>query len=146
MFSEQSSPSLSSKHTSWVRFQNLRSNVPTRSLTSIVRILRKCVYTRVVIFKCNRLRTNWRYDKRNSNNLLGLRMQVQRLQSLICSFNSSEALYCQKNFSSKEISKETKGVAMQKLEQVDKSDLLARTKRYCEAALPTIEDKRACWV
>lgn len=34
---------------------------------------------------------------------------------------------------------------MAKLEECDKSDLLGRTKKYCEAALPTAENKKAAW-
>lgn len=49
-------------------------------------------------------------------------------------------------FSSKIISKDVKNEALQKLEEIDKSDLLGRTKKYCTAAMPTAEDKKACWV
>lgn len=48
-------------------------------------------------------------------------------------------------YSSKNISHEIKLQAMAKLEAQDTSDLLGRTKRYCEAALPTTENKKAVW-
>ena len=40
---------------------------------------------------------------------------------------------------------DVKQQAMSKLEDCDKSDLLGRTKKYCDAALPTLENKRAQW-
>ena len=40
---------------------------------------------------------------------------------------------------------DTKQQAMSKLEACDTSELLSRTKKYCEAALPTAENKRAVW-
>lgn len=48
-------------------------------------------------------------------------------------------------FSSKEISAEEKQTAMEQLEAIDKSDLLGRTKKFCEAAIPTVDNKRAIW-
>ena len=48
-------------------------------------------------------------------------------------------------YSSKEIPLELKLQAMAKLEGFDKSDLLGRTKKYCEAALPTADNKKAVW-
>lgn len=48
-------------------------------------------------------------------------------------------------FSSKNVPLEKKQEAMAKLEAADNSDLLGRTKKFCEAALPTAENKRAIW-
>jgi hypothetical protein len=48
-------------------------------------------------------------------------------------------------YSSKDIPLEVKLLAMAKLEVADKSDLLGRTKKYCEAALPTADNKKAVW-
>jgi hypothetical protein len=48
-------------------------------------------------------------------------------------------------FSSKDIPFTTKQQAMDRLEASDNSELLGRTKKYCEAALPTAENKRAVW-
>lgn len=48
-------------------------------------------------------------------------------------------------YSSRDIPMEIKLQSMTKLEDCDKSDLLGRTKKFCEAALPTAENKRAQW-
>lgn len=48
-------------------------------------------------------------------------------------------------FGAKDISMDDKQKSMEKLAIVDSSDMLGRTKMYCESVIPDIENKRKCW-
>lgn len=41
---------------------------------------------------------------------------------------------------------QNKEQAMTILAKIDSSDMLGRTKAYCEAAIPTVENKQQVWV
>jgi len=51
----------------------------------------------------------------------------------------------EKIFTSKTISPEKKKEAFSKLAEIDKSDMLGRTTKYCEACIPDLEAKKAIW-
>ena len=48
----------------------------------------------------------------------------------------------EKIYASKHIPLENKKEAFAKLAKIDSSDLIVRTERYCQAAVPTLEAKR----
>jgi hypothetical protein len=50
-----------------------------------------------------------------------------------------------KIYSAKSISNDDKKSVMEALEKFDQSDLLGKTKFFCESALPEIEKKREAW-
>ena len=52
----------------------------------------------------------------------------------------------EKIFTSKTISEQKKKDAFAKLAKIDSSDMLERTKKYCEACVPDYEAKRVVWL
>ena len=52
----------------------------------------------------------------------------------------------EKIFTSKTISEQKKKDAFAKLAEIDSSDMLERTKKYCEACVPDYEAKRTVWL